>query len=221
MGLSTSWCRPRAARTACRRRWCSRCRARRRTASCGRPAAATSVATGTCRRSRQLPWPLGELPSTTAPDAVSRACAGTPRALPRVMTRPVLLALPLVAACAFGDDGKVVDPPELDGKGDGGLAVVERGRFAPNTTRGPVDVAIDRAGVGAVRFASFGATRVRIRATSPDGLDPYLAIDGPVPDHVGSLVAYDDDGGGGAAASIEVTLDDRGAYRVLAGSYRQ
>jgi hypothetical protein len=162
-------------------------------------------------------------------------------ALPRRRTALVLTALTLcaaaVSACgeaatdaatdsgASGDDDKSTAPPDLSGKADGTPAVAEQGRFeTPHAPGQPVvrqGALTDRA--LAWRLRGYGNTRLRLTLTSANasaGPDPYLAVDGPLPDATGTVVGYADDvSTSDRTAQLEVTLPAAGAYRVQAGTY--
>jgi hypothetical protein len=147
------------------------------------------------------------------------------------------LAAPIVTACgesgaAAESDaatgapgGKSTAPPDLSGKADGTPAVAEQGRFetphAPGESVVRQGALTDRA--LAWRLRGFGNTRLRLTLTARDagaGPDPYLAVDGPLPDATGAVVGYADDvSPSDRTAQLEVTLPAAGAYRVQAGTY--
>jgi hypothetical protein len=131
---------------------------------------------------------------------------------------PVVLAVAALL-CACSDDGggdKTPLAPVVLPAAAGGvtLSVVEAGRFRGD---GVEKGTFDGQRLLAYRIASFGKTRVRVTLKS-DAFDPALAVDGPVPESSGAVVAFDDDGGGGTASALELTLDE-GIYRLVVGSY--
>lgn len=121
--------------------------------------------------------------------------------------------------------GKSTAPPDLSGKADGAPSVTERGRLeTPHAPGGTVERAAqvtDR--TLAWRLRSHGNTRLRVTVTSPDrSLDPYFAVDGPLPDGGGTVVAFADDvSQDDATAQSEVRLTAAGAYRIQLGTYGQ
>ena len=113
---------------------------------------------------------------------------------------------------------KSTEAPRL-GKTDSALSIVEAGRFEGETGR--VSGIVEGSVVQAYRFNAWGDTTIRVTLSSPGiQLDPYLAVDGPIPGVVGQVVAFNDDGPGDTLDSVlEVTLEEAGAYRLLVGSY--
>lgn len=120
---------------------------------------------------------------------------------------------------AGGGDAKATGAPDLSDKADGALEIREAGRMLDDGRR---EARLD-GGVQAWRIRSFGGTKIRIRLTAPDGdVDPYLVVQGPLPEGLDRIVAHNDDAGEDTFDSaLDVTLDAPGAYRVLAGSYGQ
>jgi len=113
---------------------------------------------------------------------------------------------------------KSTEAPRL-GKTDSALSIVESGRFERET--GQISGRVEGSVVQAYRFNAWGDTTIRVTLSSPGvEIDPYLAVDGPIPGGTGQVVAFNDDGPGDTLDSVlEVTLTEPGAYRLLVGSY--
>jgi hypothetical protein len=130
-----------------------------------------------------------------------------------------------MVACGEGpgeSDGKDLkgaefSAPRLDAKGDNPLNVVEAGRLIS-----PAQIRIDHDGsrLKAYRVHGFGETRIQVSLRSPDGVvDPYVLVEGPLPQRATRIVGYNDDRSAQSKDSqLEVTLEEPGAYRVLVGS---
>ncbi|MCK6575088.1 hypothetical protein L6V77_28800 [Myxococcota bacterium] len=141
----------------------------------------------------------------------------------------------LAGACGeAGDDGTsgAVDAggggamsapvPDLTGKADGTAPLSERGRLVlPLAANTPVEIpaeVTDRRLAWRVRGYAGMVLRLDVRA--PDGVvDPYVAVDGPLPGGAGRPVAYADDGGAPSTrdAALEVAFPETGAYRIQLG----
>lgn len=116
-------------------------------------------------------------------------------------------------------DGKETLDPTLGGKADQDTPpVVEAGRFLEDGVRTGT---FDGTSMPAFRIASFGDTKVRVSLEgASDTFDPVLVVDGPFPGSNPEIVAYNDDAGADTMnSSLEVTLTEKGAYRLVVGSY--
>ncbi len=120
------------------------------------------------------------------------------------------------AGGAPGDDAKQTGAPDLAGKADGALAPAMKGPLAPGT----LDVAIEGR-PAEFRVSTWGGTRLRIEATSPDdSVDPFVSVHGPLPGDADAVVAYNDDANPETFDSaLEVTVDVYGAVRIVVSTY--
>ncbi|MFU8806359.1 MAG: hypothetical protein ACNA8W_21285, partial [Bradymonadaceae bacterium] len=137
----------------------------------------------------------------------------------------VFFVVVMIAGCGDGpvDEGstdlKGADnpAPQLDAKGDSTLNILEAGRVLS-----PALLRVDHDGtqLKAFRVHGFGDTRVRVGVRSLDGaVDPYVVVEGPLPERATHIVAYNDDKSAQSRDSfLEVTLEEPGAYRVIVGS---
>jgi hypothetical protein len=98
-----------------------------------------------------------------------------------------------------GGGGAMAAPvPDLTGKADGTAPLSERGRLVlPLAANTPVEVEADVADRRlAWRVRGYAGMVLRLDVRAPDGVvDPYVAVDGPLPGGAGRPVAYADDGG--------------------------
>ena len=131
-----------------------------------------------------------------------------------------------VAACADepyegggGEELKeeTTQAPDLGTRGDSLLEIVESGRLI---SPGQATMSHDGTTLDAFRVHGFGDTRVRVELDATTGeVDPFLLIEGPLPERTGRVVAHNDDRDEDSLDSlIEVVLEEPGAYRILAGS---
>ena len=113
--------------------------------------------------------------------------------------------------------GENPEPPPLGGKADGGPEIAEMGRLiSPATTV----VEHDAYRLNAFRIHGFGDTKIRVEANPVHeyGVNPVLAITGPLPQSPGRTVVFEDHRRGEPKGqSVEVTLEEPGAYRVIVG----
>ena len=126
-----------------------------------------------------------------------------------------VLAASLLAACTTTDKA----PGHWTaGKGDGAFDLVEAG-----PVDGKVDIRFDHR-VPAYRVESFGGTKLAVDLAGKD-TDTYLVVEGPLAKDgdgvavgAGTVIAENDDDGG-TDAHLDLTLDQPGVYRILAGTH--
>jgi hypothetical protein len=130
---------------------------------------------------------------------------------------------PAASGAADAGGGGAGEPavPDLTGKADGTAPLTERGRLVlPMTAGTPVELSADvtdRRLAWRLRGHAGMVLRLDVRAAG-GAVDPYLAVDGPLPAGAGKPVGYADDGGAAAGdATLEVTFAETGAYRVQIG----
>lgn len=129
--------------------------------------------------------------------------------------RPLLLIAPLFAmACSGASSSSSSDEAQVQASPDiSRTDFVESGRLAPDAALS-ADATLDGK-VRAYRFNAFGQTKVKITVTSSD-FTPAFTIDGPIPGSEKKVVAYEN--GRSGTATLETTLAEPGAYRILVGS---
>jgi len=115
-----------------------------------------------------------------------------------------------------------VPVPDLTGKADGTAPLSERGRLVlPHVANTPVEIMADVADRRlAWRVRGYAGMVLRLEVRSAGGaIDPYVALDGPLPSGTGRPIAYADDGGSPNSrdAAVEVAFAETGAYRVQIG----
>jgi len=127
----------------------------------------------------------------------------------------LLLAASLLAACTSADKAPGHWVP---GKGDGAFDLVEAG-----PVDGKVDIRFDHR-VPAYRVESFGGTKLSVDLAGHD-TDTYLVVEGPLAKDgdgvavgAGTVIAENDDDNG-TDAHVELSLDQPGVYRILAGTH--
>ena len=126
-----------------------------------------------------------------------------------------VLAAILLAACTSADK----DPSHwVPGKGDGAFDLVEAG-----PVDGKVDIRFDHR-VPAYRVESFGGTKLSISLAGHD-TDTYLVVEGPLAKDgdgvavgAGTVIGENDDDNG-TDAHLDLSLDQPGVYRILAGTH--
>lgn len=92
--------------------------------------------------------------------------------------------------------------------------VVEAGRFVK---AGHAERTLEASSVTSLRMNGFGKTRIQVTAKSADGsFAPVIAIEGPVPGR--AKVVASKVGRKASGASLDVVLEERGAYRILVGT---
>lgn len=92
--------------------------------------------------------------------------------------------------------------------------VVEAGRFVKE---GHAERALEASSVTSLRMNGFGKTRIQVTARSADGsFAPVLAVEGPIPGK--PKVVASKIGRKATGATLDVVLEERGAYRILVGT---
>ena len=92
--------------------------------------------------------------------------------------------------------------------------VVEAGRFVKE---GHAERTLEASSVTSLRMNGFGKTRIQVTAKSADGsFAPVVAIEGPIPGKAKVVASKVGRKAGGA--SLDVVLEERGAYRILVGT---